>query len=196
MPNRVLVLTMGEPSSPEEAGLPPGVRQLGHGIMRRHPPENWMNVVDDVSSSWRFAEGVAGRFKTWMSREQGARAVASYGSRQHLVPRQARQAKAMTMCRINWQWPHSRRSRPPSRRKNRTAKADLAFPNQVSKPPITGRGSISMPTWKARESLYYRGGAQWWKVPVKKVKYHDKEEYDLDGAVEFEPDISPKLVPY
>ena len=35
--------------------------------------------------------------------------------------------------------------------------------------------------------LFYEVNSQWWKVPVKKVKYHDEEVYDLRGAVKFEP---------
>jgi len=50
---------LGEPTSTEEASLPPGVRQLGRGIMRRHPPDSWLHVADDVLKSWRFAEGVS-----------------------------------------------------------------------------------------------------------------------------------------
>ncbi len=35
--------------------------------------------------------------------------------------------------------------------------------------------------------LYYEVNSQWWKVPAKKVKYHNDEVYDLRGAVKFEP---------
>lgn len=35
--------------------------------------------------------------------------------------------------------------------------------------------------------LYYEVNSQWWKVPIKKIRYQNDEVYDLRGAVKFEP---------
>ncbi len=63
---------LGEPNSPAEALNEAGMRQLGHGIMRRHPPESWLHVVEDVLNSWQVTEDAQQRFRAWITEEYQA----------------------------------------------------------------------------------------------------------------------------
>ncbi len=110
-------MQLGEPTSPEEALLPAGVRELGHGIMRRHPIERWLFVADDVLSSWRFAEGMGAKFRAWMAAEQRANSPRPMSQRTTL-PQQTPPHQTATLPQAN----PGQHPKQQNRRASRTAR--------------------------------------------------------------------------
>jgi hypothetical protein len=186
-------MQLGEPSSPVEALLPGGLRELGHGIMRRHASERWLFVADDVLSSWRFAEGLGETFRAWMAAEQRAQFAAADDLANTAAATDSSASGGNVTQDQSGPAPES--AEPASPSESTASKAGgVAAPNSGDE-SADDLPYVNFDTYMESEGiLYYEVNSQWWKVPVKKVTYHDDEVYDLRGAVKIEPTFIQRML--